>query len=505
MTTILEDLGIRGIPVWQEYGVLSALLTGDPVLLVGAPGTAKSELVAQIAQALREYSRTQSEDPSKWFTHVSYDCSKLNPEDLIGFLNLAKLGPDGQPELIETSSTIWNKWLVSFDEFNRMDPDRQANLFEIIRSRRCLGRPTGTKFIINCMNPKGDEGTLPLSDALIDRHALYLLVEPFNEMKPQDRSYIIDRRGASDSVSLRFWNPELVSEFAVRDDSINPRLAAAGERISKLLKLAARDQLPRVEDRFGGYLTRLISRLATHVKPKDDWIISGRRAAMMRTACLSMLALSRADAELQGQSLLSRREVVANTLLASLPLCLGHIQPEEVQTIRGQVLEAVELQQVEEASSDPEIQLDELWETHNVIDQLRTLVSLDLSILERTKLWESVPKTRHTGPLIRLLHALTDQVPKEILDSLPSQPPSQRTIHPEDDLHPVASLLKQRYESGNPVESLFLNYLLAHYRSSSTNSLSQADKCFQVLQGAQLIQDLMAKHQAAEEAEPACT
>ncbi|HQH53498.1 MAG TPA: AAA family ATPase [Candidatus Hydrogenedentes bacterium] len=68
---ILSQLGIFGWKEADENLVLSSLLTGDPLLLIGNHGCAKTHVANKVAQALgREF--------------LVYDASKAMFEDVLG-------------------------------------------------------------------------------------------------------------------------------------------------------------------------------------------------------------------------------------------------------------------------------------------------------------------------------------------------------------------------------------------------------------------------------------
>ena len=52
--TILNQLGIYGWEEQDENLILSSLLTGDPLLMIGNHGCAKTHLANKMAQALRK-------------------------------------------------------------------------------------------------------------------------------------------------------------------------------------------------------------------------------------------------------------------------------------------------------------------------------------------------------------------------------------------------------------------------------------------------------------------
>jgi MoxR-like ATPase len=77
-TMILEQLGIYGWKERDENVVVASLLTGDPLLLIGNHGCAKTHLACRVAEAL-----------GKRF--LVYDASKAMFEDVLGYPNVEKL------------------------------------------------------------------------------------------------------------------------------------------------------------------------------------------------------------------------------------------------------------------------------------------------------------------------------------------------------------------------------------------------------------------------------
>jgi MoxR-like ATPase len=154
MSYVFDRLGIYGLEREKENAILASLLTGDPALLIGKQGTAKTAIVEAIGNAFRERSKrliAQGKE-AKLFEFRIYDASKIQFEDLSGFPNPHAMS-NGKMGYIQTPMTAWNADLIAFDEFSRQSPERQNNIFELIRSRRLQGEPTGTTWIFNCMNP----------------------------------------------------------------------------------------------------------------------------------------------------------------------------------------------------------------------------------------------------------------------------------------------------------------------------------------------------------------
>ena len=109
---ILNQLGIFGWKEADENLVVASLLTGDPLLLIGNHGCAKTHVANKVAQALGR-------------TFLVYDASKAMFEDVLGYPNVEKL-KHGVVEYVPSPVTIWDKELVLIDELNRAVPELQS-------------------------------------------------------------------------------------------------------------------------------------------------------------------------------------------------------------------------------------------------------------------------------------------------------------------------------------------------------------------------------------------
>ncbi len=110
-----QRLGLQGLDGLAPV-LVAALATGEPMLLIGPHGTAKSLLLTRIADVL-----------GLEFRH--YNASLLNFDDLVGF---PLPGKDGQLEYVRTPAAIWGAGAVIFDEISRCRPEIQNKLFPII-------------------------------------------------------------------------------------------------------------------------------------------------------------------------------------------------------------------------------------------------------------------------------------------------------------------------------------------------------------------------------------
>ena len=347
MSKIFEDFHIHGVPDTDETCVLAAILTGEPVLLIGPPGTAKTEIIYMLGSTLRESSKRKFPDqPENWFKFVVYDTSKINFEDLIGWPNPNAL-KEGKVAFIQSPTTIWDKDLIGLDELNRCAEDRQANLFEVIRNRTCMGAPTRVKFIISAINPFGDVGTNNLSSAIVDRHLYFIQFEPFSKMEGNLRKKVIERIGTVDSVGLKHWTNTASVLDATQDwDNsgavvINNYLADQGDRLLSVISEAAIAYKSICEDLtqpVSNLVDMIVGKLSSDKDAKSMPQISGRRAGMMARSIFAYRAVQLARSKILNTPLESMRNTAYYSLMASIPIGIDKPATPDVFTKVKQVI-----------------------------------------------------------------------------------------------------------------------------------------------------------------------
>ena len=94
---LFPRLYIYGWPKEDENCALASLLTGDPLLLIGEQGSAKSMAGAVIARALG-------------VSFASYPADKADMEQYLGLLDIDAL-KNKEARYIETPNTIWGRWI----------------------------------------------------------------------------------------------------------------------------------------------------------------------------------------------------------------------------------------------------------------------------------------------------------------------------------------------------------------------------------------------------------
>lgn len=186
MNSFLRPLGVYGYdPV--EPVILASLVTGDPLLLVGAAGTGKTFLLNSLSEALG-------------LNHRHYNASLISFDDLVGF---PYPQPDGSGiRYLETPATLWGAESVLVDELSRCRPEHQNRFFSLIHERRLQGIALNSlRYRWAAMNPPAlDDGSGyaccdPLDSALADRFAFILTVADWADLTETDRRAITDPRG----------------------------------------------------------------------------------------------------------------------------------------------------------------------------------------------------------------------------------------------------------------------------------------------------------------------
>lgn len=183
----LRKLGVFGYDKAEPI-VLAALVSGDPLLLVGKAGTGKTFLLNSLSEALG-------------LEHRHYNASLIAFDDLVGFPWPEKSGEG--IKYLETPATVWQAESVLVDEINRCKPEHQNRLFSLVHERRIQGlRLEKLRYRWAAMNPPGFDqdgegytGCEPLDAALADRFAFIVEVDDWSDMTEADQRDIADPRG----------------------------------------------------------------------------------------------------------------------------------------------------------------------------------------------------------------------------------------------------------------------------------------------------------------------
>ena len=188
-STILAPLGLYGLHE-VENAILAGLATGEPFLLVGSHGSAKTLLAPRVAETLG-------------FRYHAYDASKAMFEDLIGFPDPSGL-VKGEVRYARTPLSIYDKEFVLIDEISLASPTMQSKWLEVIRSRKVMGLEIASlRHIIAAMNPPTVyAGAIPLDVALAGRFGFIVPMPELRRMGAEDLVRIMTHVGADDAPLL---------------------------------------------------------------------------------------------------------------------------------------------------------------------------------------------------------------------------------------------------------------------------------------------------------------
>lgn len=258
----LEELGLYGLGA-LELPLLASLAGGEPLLLVGTHGAAKTALVRVICDlaGLRFH---------------AYDASKALFEDVIGFPNPDSLGA-GLVEYVPTPLSIWGKQAVLIDELSRATPDMQNKWLEVVRARSVMGVGIeGLDHVFGAMNPPDYLGAGPLDAALVGRFAWVVQVPDVGAMREDDVLRVIRATTSEDAP--------LLPRPAANDGP-----STLGARLSDLVA-SARARFASVEASSGEQAARYVHEAALALRAAGV-ALDGRRLGMIHRNLLLGIAL----------------------------------------------------------------------------------------------------------------------------------------------------------------------------------------------------------------------
>jgi MoxR-like ATPase len=252
MPARLPALGVFGFDRLEPV-ILAALVTEDPLLLIGRSGTGKTYLLNTLSEALE-------------LEHRHYNASLIAFDDLVGFPYPEQ--ESGTVRFLETPATVWQAESVLIDEISRCKPEHQNRLFALVHERRVQGIALPRlRYRWAAMNPcsadqDGEEtytGSEALDPALADRFALFVRALDWEGLSAEERRRVADPGGegriAEDGGALRrqiaAWRerfleqletcPPLIVDYAT---AVVGALNDAGVRVSpRRARLLARSLL----------------------------------------------------------------------------------------------------------------------------------------------------------------------------------------------------------------------------------------------------------------------
>ncbi|OQA90904.1 MAG: AAA domain (dynein-related subfamily) [Elusimicrobia bacterium ADurb.Bin231] len=283
---LLEKLNIYGLSELEDI-ILAGLVTGDPMLLVGRHGSAKTMLIKNIAACLG-------------MKFIAYDASKALFDDVIGFPN-PKLLAGGVLDYIPTPISIWDKEFVLIDEISRANTSMQNKWLEIIRSRQIMGKKIPKlKYVFAAMNPPTSySSAYALDPALSGRFAFIVNIPEVCKMNDANLRNIMKNISEDDAAALE-----------------HNKNNQNGEEIGKIIQEAIKI-FPEISKEYDSFLSTYLIRLTNEMyisKIKLD----GRRLGMIRRNCVAYLSIQSVKNNLS-QANAQLNDLIFNCLKNSIP------------------------------------------------------------------------------------------------------------------------------------------------------------------------------------------
>ena len=216
--------------------LLTAIISGGHVLMIGMPGLAKTMLIRTVAEVLDLAFRRVQFTPD------------LMPSDITGTDILEIDEASGRKEYRFIRGPIFTNILLA-DEINRTPPKTQAALLEAMQEH-CVTAAGQTMpltppfFVLATQNPLEQEGTYPLPEAQLDRFMFSIYVDYPSE---EDEVTIAKVTTRPEKATLRkvLGGPEILElQRAVRSLPISDHVALYATRLVR----ATRPNDPRAAD-----------------------------------------------------------------------------------------------------------------------------------------------------------------------------------------------------------------------------------------------------------------
>ncbi len=252
--SVLQMLGVHGCRCIDE-AIVAGLAIDSPVLLIGAPGSAKTAMTQRIATDLG-------------MRYWAYDASKAMFEDIVGFPDPASLAR-GKVVYVPTPLSLVDKEFILIDEVSRANPGLQNKWLEIIRAHQVMGMELPSlRIVFGAMNPAGLAGTVPLDEALAGRFTFHISVPEAQHMSDEERRTVMEA-----------------------PDGIDAAYVCEGSRLRFIID-AVRADIGRVAELHGVGISKYLNALSVYMGSKD-WPLDGRRLGMMRRGLIALLAARR--------------------------------------------------------------------------------------------------------------------------------------------------------------------------------------------------------------------
>jgi len=409
---ILEKLGIYGWKEADENLLLASLLTGDPLLLIGNHGCAKTLIANKLAGALGR-------------AFVVYDASKAMFEDVLGYPDIEKL-KKGVVEYVPSKVTVWDKEFILIDELNRALPELQSKWLEIIRSRKIMGIDTAVKWVWSAMNPLSYSATQELDEALIGRFALFIYPPDVLSMDEADRIRVTTHINGDDAPSLGEWLKTSNGKTVCKESAVE-----AGNQLDSILRAAAGHFMHLKETLYT--LSEFLARFATLLMKESagEIALDGRRIGFIYRNILANRAIELAKADILHTALPLFSESARYVVHSSIPVGLNDESLKREEAVHKMEICFDLLSLYFDKSSEIACVnlIYELFTTQDLMRMAEILLTEDIGVFAQSKAWNDLINgtVRGKGGRNITLLAYTalqiearrpGTVPQELLESL---------------------------------------------------------------------------------------
>jgi len=403
---LLEKLGIFGWKEQDENLVLSSLLTGDPLLLIGNHGSAKTHVANKIGQAINK-------------SYLCYDASKAMFEDVLGYPNIEKL-KSGIVEYVPSKVTIWDKALVLIDELNRAVPELQSKWLEIIRSRKIMGFETSVKWVWAAMNPLSYSATQALDDALIGRFSTFVYPPDVLQMNEENRKLVVVHINGDDAPSLSEWTEGNRLQTITKDET-----EEVGRQIIGILRNAARHfgHLRNQLNTLSEFLAKFADLLMR--ESNDEICLDGRRLGFIYRNILANRSIELAKAETLDNRLSDFTESARYVVQSSIPVGLNDESLKREEAVhKMEICFDLLSSYFDEKSEIAKVDLIyELFTTDNLMRKAEILLKENLGEFVNCKAWNDLLNSNNDVTLVaytalQIESRRSGTVPQELLEGL---------------------------------------------------------------------------------------
>lgn len=376
---LFDAIGIYGWSEKDQNTLLASILTGDPLLMIGRHGCAKTHVATKIAQSLN-------------IKFLSYDASKAMFEDILGYPNIEKL-KEGLTEYIASPITIWDKDYILIDEINRAVSELQSKWLEVIRSRKIMGYDTNVKWVWAAMNPITYTATNAMDEALIGRFAYFVYPPDVMDMCEKDRIKIAEHINGDDAPALNYWSK------TQKMKTINTQsLENFGKLINKILKSASVhfETLANEMTSLSEFLAKFIVVLSKETKGAID--VDGRRLGFMYRNILAVRSVEIAKASLFPGifDLPDICETAKSVILSSIPIELNEDSADKKKELQHMIELCFNLLDEYFKDTGGIASVNNIYKmlvSNDVMEKAAMVTSYDYNELVKSKIWKDILDT----------------------------------------------------------------------------------------------------------------